>query len=721
MKVIALFAFTVSFFCALGQEKDPLLKELKVYDKTRWTIQDSNIVIKITEESKRISYSESRRAELLARQAIQISGTIEYYTGQVDAYLALGGAKIYLNEKDSALFYVNKAEQLAKQKKLKRLEIRCIEQKGTVYAHLEQYDKATNAYLEAIQKGSKIGERETAKANANLGHVFKKLGNLKRSREYSNKAYYLGKKYKDTSITITALNILGLTDKSEQKFDEALLKYEEGLELARASKNLERQSQLLYNMSNIYFEKGNYDVGFELFFESIEISKVNGSYLSTAISFHSLSLTYFELGRIAKATQFSDSAMHYALLSENYEMIMEANAMKAEMAYSLGHMRDAFEYLSTAYLYKDSLNLSQLNDAAMTAENSYEKEKTRIQDSLFRVQKQLEIDNNNKINAQRLQSREKLLWIFAVVILLAIIGGYFLLKNNRLIKSQNALVLNQKEEIQQQHTEITDSINYAKRIQDAMIHKHHEWEKIGSDRYILFRPKDVVSGDFYWAYAKDDLAIWAVADCTGHGVPGAFMSMLGFSFLNEIIVEGNCVDPGEILNQLRAKIISALDEKSENRSRDGMDISVCVWNKRTNELNYAGANNPLWLIRHKSTAKPNHVKRITESPDSALELIEIVPDKMPVGFMDTEQQKFETKQIPLYSGDVLIQLTDGFADQFGGPNGKKLKYTALKRALIEHQSLHFSAQKSALAQLFDEWRGNQEQVDDVCLVGVKIP
>lgn len=304
-------------------------------------------------------------------------------------------------------------------------------------------------------------------------------------------------------------------------------------------------------------------------------------------------------------------------------------------------------------------------------------------------------------------------------IVLFLIAGYFILKSNRLIKSQNALVNSQKEEIQLQHSEIRDSIDYAQRIQAAMINKRSEWDKLGS-HFIFFRPKDVVSGDFYWAHNKGDLSIWVVADCTGHGVPGAFMSMLGFGFLNEIVIERDCSDAAETLNLLRSKIIAALGEKGENQARDGMDVSICVWNRKTNEMQYAGANNPLWIIRHKSSEAPTLVKRITTTENSALQLLEIEPDKMPVGFVDGNNKPFTNKTIQLFSGDTIVQLTDGYADQFGGPNGKKLKYAPMKRALIEMQSLQFDQQYEVLAQNFSNWRGDLEQVDDVCVVAVKV-
>lgn len=720
MKIAAFLLFTFQCFGFLAQEKDPFLSEKGVYSKARWTIRDTSLINDIADESVRIGFAQSQRAELLARTAIQLSGKIEFAPNKVEANIAMSKAKIYLNDYDSAMHYALVAEKIAVQKSLKTLQVRCLELRGNVYSYQEKYEDATKCYFEAIKKGGKIGEKETVRGYASLGYVFNKLGNTQRSKEYCEKAYKLGKKHADTSVVVSALNLLGLAAKNEGNNDEALERYEEGLKLSKESKNIERESQILYNIANIYFDKNNYEKGFEYFNESIEISKSNSSYTNIGISFHSLAYTHFQLGQVRESMRVADSALHYALLSGNYELILETYAMKGEISYALGDLDDAFAYLSYAYAYKDSMNLSQLNDAALTAENAYEEEKKKIEDSLTRVQQKLEIENQEKINNQKLQSRETLIWIFAIVLILVIIGIYFLIKNNRLIKTQNALVNSQKEEIQLQHSEITDSINYAKRIQDAMINKQSEWDKIGSKNYIFFRPKDVVSGDFYWAHNIGEVSIWAVADCTGHGVPGAFMSMLGFGFLNEIVIEGGITDPAEILNRLRSKIISALGEKGENQARDGMDVSICVWDKSTKELQYAGANNPLWIIRHNSTEKPENIKRVTTLENSALELLEIEPDKMPVGFYTAINKNFSNKSIQLHNGDVIIQLTDGFADQFGGELGKKLKYAPLKRSLIEVQSLQFENQHEAVATIFDNWKLTHEQVDDVCLVAVKV-
>jgi serine phosphatase RsbU (regulator of sigma subunit) len=276
-------------------------------------------------------------------------------------------------------------------------------------------------------------------------------------------------------------------------------------------------------------------------------------------------------------------------------------------------------------------------------------------------------------------------------------------KANELLAQKNEEITKQKEIVEEQHQEITDSISYAKRIQTALLTSDNYWEQISKEHFVLLKPKDVVSGDFFWAFqTENNLAIWVAADCTGHGVPGAFMSMLGISFFNEIVVENNITNPAEILNKLRGKIIKALEQKGvDTQQKDGMDLALCVWDKNTNLLSFSGANNPLWLIRND-------------------ELLEYKPDKQPVGLFLGEMKPFSVQQIQLEKGDTIYTFSDGYADQFGGEKGKKFKLKSLKELLLSVQGKPLSEQKQIIDNMFETWKGNLEQIDDVCVIGVKI-
>lgn len=284
----------------------------------------------------------------------------------------------------------------------------------------------------------------------------------------------------------------------------------------------------------------------------------------------------------------------------------------------------------------------------------------------------------------------------------------------------------QKDEIEEKNKEIVDSINYAERIQSALLTEEAEWEKINEEYFVFFKPKDVVSGDFFWAFNDDenDLSIWVAADCTGHGVPGAFMSMLGIGFLNEIVIENNIIQPSEILNLLRDKITKALEHKRDQaQQKDGMDIALCVWDKKKNTLEYSGANNPLWIITDTKNLteeqKEDRKTVINDIHDKAI--IEFKPDKQPVGFhLGKEKQAFTNEKIKLNKDDIIYSFSDGFPDQFGGPKGKKFMYKPFKRLLLNNNSKPLKEQKEILNAAFNKWKGDLEQIDDVCVIGVKV-
>ena len=297
-----------------------------------------------------------------------------------------------------------------------------------------------------------------------------------------------------------------------------------------------------------------------------------------------------------------------------------------------------------------------------------------------------------------------------------------LAKQNEVLEEQvterTKEITEQKSEIEVKQKEIIDSINYAKRIQQAVLTGEDVWSKISQEYFILFKPKDIVSGDFYWAYnTPNGRSIFALADCTGHGVPGGFMSMLGNSFLNEIVVENKIFKANEILNRLRAKVIAALEQKGQTEQKDGMDISLCVWNKMDNTLEFAAANNPLWLLRKTVSSS---VSSRAESRDEIREIIEYKADKMPIGTYLEIEKPFTSTTIQLQQGDILYLSTDGYADQFGGPKGKKFKYKALLDMLMTNSTLEMGVQKTKLDDAFVAWKNKQEQVDDVAVIGVRV-
>jgi len=259
----------------------------------------------------------------------------------------------------------------------------------------------------------------------------------------------------------------------------------------------------------------------------------------------------------------------------------------------------------------------------------------------------------------------------------------------------------QRDEIARQKKEIIYSLQYASLIQSALLPAESDIQRILPDNFILYLPKDIISGDFYWLAERNNSVLFAAADCTGHGVPGALMSILGISFLNEILQEKCQLKANRLLNQLREKIMKALHQTGEAaKSKDGMDISLCIYTPNTKELQYSGANNPLYLIRQKV-------------------LEEIKPDKMPIGISGIEELSFSNHHLKIIPGDIIYLFSDGFADQFGGPLGKKFKYKPFKDLLLKNHQKPLQIQKEILSAELENWKGDLEQVDDILIMGVR--
>ncbi len=284
--------------------------------------------------------------------------------------------------------------------------------------------------------------------------------------------------------------------------------------------------------------------------------------------------------------------------------------------------------------------------------------------------------------------------------------GYELQETTTELKWQTENALRLYDEIEQQKKEVTDSLLYAKRIQTALLPEVPFINEILNDYFVLFRPRDIVSGDFYWIAAKGGKTIAVVADCTGHGVPGAFMSILGITLLNEITQDEN-LQADIVLDKLREQVIKALKQTGRDlENKDGMDMAVSIIDWENARIEYAGANIPLILLR----SLPN-------APD---ELIEVRADRMPIGIYETGTKPFTKHLIPIKPGDSIYMFSDGYCDQFGGSDLKKFKKKNLKKLLMDIHKHNMAEQKKILKQTLDHWRGDLPQVDDILVVGIKI-
>jgi serine phosphatase RsbU (regulator of sigma subunit) len=380
---------------------------------------------------------------------------------------------------------------------------------------------------------------------------------------------------------------------------------------------------------------------------------------------------------------------------------MQNGQISAQRSEITAHKATIADQQAEVQAQRDTLELQKEDIASQMQRINAQLQQIRSQDQVIRIQLEA-------IGKQRL-----LMWFFIIAIVLLAAVAYYIFRGyrikkdaNKRLEEKNETISKQRDEMQIQRDQIayqkkhiTDSILYAKRIQTALLPSI----ELFSDRiehFVLYKPLDIVSGDFYWVASRGDREVIIVADCTGHGVPGAFMSMLGVTMLNEIINVKDIIEPDKILNELRAEVIRALKQSVEDdKVKDGLDMAVCVIDFRESKIHFAGANSPMVLVRGD-------------------EITQFRGDKMPVS-IHYNMHPFTKQSISLQKGDCLYMFTDGYCDQFGGPDQKKFRSSRLKARLVEISALPMMAQGERLDNLFEEWRGDNPQVDDVAMVGIR--
>lgn len=357
---------------------------------------------------------------------------------------------------------------------------------------------------------------------------------------------------------------------------------------------------------------------------------------------------------------------------------------------------------------------SKQNMAAQLAELAVKYETEKQDKKIAMLQKDQELNDLKLIaKEEELQeNKEKIVWFSFAAVIVGILMVFVIRSNilrkqaNKELASQKSLIEQQKNEVENQkhlveekQKEIVDSINYAKRLQDAILAKPDDISKYFPDNFLLFQPKDIVAGDFYFFETTDTHIFYAAADCTGHGVPGAMVSVVCSNALSRCVKEFKLSDPGKILDKARELVLETFSKSSEE-VKDGMDISLLVMNRNTREVSWSGANNPLWYVQ-----------------DNAV--TEIKACKQPIGKTD-HPSPFITHEVKYQSPAVFYLFTDGYADQFGGPKGKKFKYKQLEEICLANAAQPLSMQRDLLKEKLNSWRGKLEQVDDVCVIGLRL-
>lgn len=650
----------------------------------------------------RKSYSNDTAIQL-ASEAITLSRDLHYVRGEGTAAYQLGVAYAQRGDRLEAMRNLERSIVLLDTLGELRLHASAVQAMSVQYQLLGDYPSALRLALQAIKMKQQLG---------------------------------------DSTAMSGAYSVLGLIYSNSDQKELALKAYENSLRIDSVSGNMALLARSYYNCANVCANMKNDSLAIYYLNESMVIS--NDLKLTDQLGY-----CYALMGRLLgrqnkleEARAAHEKGLEYAGMIQDPVLILSEKMFLGGLAGKLGEFEkaeaillecvemgrkldlkysvaEAYDELSNLYegegkykealLYSNKFNLiydSLYND-------SKKDELNRIQLSYaFERQRDLDLaeqDKNNALYEEDRKRKQLIIYSGAGFIILVLAFLIFVYSRYRVSQKQKALIAAQKNEVEIQkqliedrNKSITDSINYAQRIQKAILPDDLEFNRLLPDSFLLYLPKDIVSGDFYWIAESQDYIFYATADCTGHGVPGGFMSMLGASLLNEIVTENKVTEPAGILLTMRERIIAALKQKGESgENKDGMDMVLCRLSRNSRSLVFAAANNPLWVMRNG-------------------ELIEFGGDKQAVGIGEKNAAPFRQQEFVLEPNDVIYTFTDGYADQFGGEKGKKYKYGKLKTLLKDIHSLDTQKQKDCLQKEFNSWRGNLEQVDDVLMIGVRI-
>jgi len=580
------------------------------------------------------------------------------------------------------------------------------------YAKALQYNFEVLSLFEKTNQFEKI-----VKVKNNIAVIYYQLNQFDLATKLNREAHKLAIEKDVASELFLIYHTYGNISLGKGKVDSAIYYMEKALPMADKAGDQTNKSIILNNLGAEYLRKNEIEIAEEYALKALAIREKFEDKKGMSSTLSILAQINLRKDDIKKAIEFNRTSLNISKKIGAKENIRNAYNTFAEIYRVLNDWKQVDFYQQKLLAISDSIRNESFSKQMAEMETKYQTEKKDTEINLLNKQNALE---KEKVERQKIQLYATGLGIILLLGLSFVIyrsyrekkksNGIITQKNEEL-EQINEEILSQRDEIEVQknviedkHKEIQSSITYAKRIQTALFSTDEHWSRISEEYFILFRPKDVVSGDFFWAYSKDDLAIWVAADCTGHGVPGAFMSMLGIGFLNEIVAEGGEIQANLILDKLKSKIVTSLNQKGvENQQKDGMDIALCVLDKQNNKLQFAGAYNPLYIVRNG-------------------ELIEYKGNKQPIGNIGLEKQPFKKENITVEKGDWLYTFSDGFSDQFGGSKNKKFGSKKLKELLVSIEENNAHTQKIMLNMTLKEWMdiGNEEQVDDICIVGVQI-
>ncbi len=625
----------------------------------------------------------------------------------------IGASHQKLGELHEAFYYMNQSLNIKIEIKDKAGIALTLNNIGTIFDNQGRIKEAIDYHHRALKIREEIGEQyEIANSLHNIAYTLNLQGQVAEALKYNRRALKIREKIKHKKGIASTLNNIGGIYGARGENDTALQYYNRSLEIYEQIQDKKGTAYVLNNIGIIYNKQAKElrqqraspdsiekEVKKALAFlqRSLKLNTETKDKLGISNSLGHISIVLFGEKKFMQSKQYADSALALAKQSRYIERIVQTEELLSQIDSAQQNYFGAFEHYKQHIVFRDSIANKESRKLSIQKQMQYEFDKK---------EQTIQAEQEKKDTILEAQKRRQKIVLYSVSggLILVIVFAGLAFRSLRITRKQNQLIAiksketaEQKKIIEEKNKDITDSINYAQRIQKALLASDALLNRNLGEYFVLFKPKAIVSGDFYWAVEKENRFYLAVCDSTGHGVPGAFMSLLNISFLNEAIVEKGINAPHEILNHVRQRLI---ENFSSEGARDGMDGVLVCFDKNKKEISYAAGHNAPILVTNGALA-------------------ELPSDNMPVGLAD-RLDTFKLEKINFVPGSILYLYTDGYADQFGGPKGKKFKYKQLNALLLENSSKPIKEQKLVFEKTFENWKGDLEQIDDVLLIGIKI-
>ncbi len=613
---------------------------------------------------------------------------------------------------------------------------------GFVYTNTGDPKMALNYFKRSLKIQEQIGDKNTMSSTlTNIGSIYDGEGDIPKALEYYHQGLKIREQLKDKDGIANSLNNIGLLLKNQGELDKALSYFEKSLALRKEIHDAFGIAIMVNNLADIYDMKGDTAKAFSYYKQSLKLEKEldyklgiagglnnigfllqNQKQYDSALEYYNKAYAIFEeIGNKKGITFTLNNIGNIYYLKGDYTSAQKNGEKSLEISRQIGNVesiktaakllwgvykhqnkfKEALQMNELFMLMRDSVNNLQLKKMSIQKQFQYEYDKKVTADSV-------KISEEKKLVAVQLKHEKIQRFVLYAGLGLAVIFALFILNRFQVTKKQKKLIeikevetQYQKQLVEVKQKEILDSIAYAKRLQNAILPPQEYINENLPDNFVFYKPKDIVAGDFYWMELVDGIIFIASADSTGHGVPGAMVSVVCSNALNRSVKEFGLKDPAAILNKTRELVLETF-AKGDEEIKDGMDISLLCIDKHKKIIQWSGANNSL----------------LFKNPDLS-ELTEIKADKQSISKMDNPLP-FTSHQIDYRSGTLFYLMTDGLADQFGGPKGKKIMRKNLSEFLYSISELTMSEQKIKLELLFESWRGDLEQVDDISVVGIRI-